>query len=271
MGEGNLLQGQTENYGRDERMERELACEIVKDLLPLYVDGMVSDVSKESIETHLEHCADCKETYRNMAFHLEMEAPQSEVSDVKRFLKKTKKMYLLYGVGGLSFIAILVCLIVDLAINRGLTWSLIVGSSCLFADALLYVLVTGKRQKGCAVMAVISIGVLALLSVIQITRYYLMGTGTVWLFRYGLPILLSWLLVLWLPVLVRTFLKWNIWDCIALLFLLGMIGNYATNLITGDLVWDEVLQLQRFWGNAFGETIGCILFLIIGRVKRWRK
>ena len=42
-------------------MERELACEIVKDLLPLYVDGIVSDVSKKSIENHLEHCTDCKE------------------------------------------------------------------------------------------------------------------------------------------------------------------------------------------------------------------
>ena len=29
--------------------EKELACEIVKDLLPLYVDVNVSDVSKKSI------------------------------------------------------------------------------------------------------------------------------------------------------------------------------------------------------------------------------
>ena len=40
-------------------MERELACEIVKDLLPLYVDEMVSDVSKKSIESHLENCTEC--------------------------------------------------------------------------------------------------------------------------------------------------------------------------------------------------------------------
>ena len=96
-------------------MERELACEIVKDLLPLYVDEMVSDVSKKSIESHLENCTECNEIYHNMAYHLEMETPPTEVSDVKRFLKKTKKMYLLYGLSGLSFIAILVCLIVDLA------------------------------------------------------------------------------------------------------------------------------------------------------------
>ncbi|WP_243119251.1 hypothetical protein [Roseburia sp. 1XD42-69] len=59
-------------------------------------------------------------------------------------------------------------------------------------------------------MAVISIGAFVLLSVIQITRYYLIGTGTFWLFRYGLPPLLLWLFVLWFPVLGEIFLKWNI-------------------------------------------------------------
>lgn len=252
-------------------MERELACEIVKDLLPLYVDGIVSDVSKKSIENHLEHCTDCKELYDDMAFHLEMETPPTEVSDVKRFLKKTKKMYLLYGLGGLSFIAILVCLIVDIAVNKGITWSLIAGSSCLFADTLIYALSTCKKNKGCITMAVISIGTFFLLFVIQITRYYLMGTGTFWLFRYGLPILLLWLLVLWPPVLTRTFLKWNIWDCLALLMLLVIVGNYATKLITGDYVWNDVRHMHGFAVNALGEVIGIILFGIIGRVRKWRK
>ncbi len=252
-------------------MERELACEIIKDLLPLYVDGMVSDVSKNSIENHLEHCAECNEIYHNMSFHLETETQPTEVQDVKRFLKKTKKMYFLYGLGGISFIAILVCVIVDLAVNKGLTWSLITGISCLFADTLLYILLTCKKNIGCITMAVISIGTFVLLSVIQITGYSLMNTGTIWIFRYGLPILLLWLLVLWLPVLTRTFRKWNIWDCIALFMLLVLIGNYATRLITGDYVWNDVLHMRGFAGNALGEVIGIIVFGMIGRIKKWRK
>lgn len=251
-------------------MERELACEIVKDLLPLYVDGIVSDVSKKSIENHLEHCTDCNEIYHNMAYNLEMESLPTEVSDVKRFLKKIKKMYILYGLGGLSFIAIFVCLIVDLSVNKGITWSLIAGSSCLFADSLVYVLSICKKNKVCITMAVISIGTFSLLSVIQITGYCLMGIGTVWIFRYGLPILLLWLLVLWLPVLTRTFLKWNIWDCIALFMLLVIVGNYVTKLITGDYVWNDVLHMKDFLCNALGEVIGVILFGIIGRIKNMK-
>lgn len=254
-----------------ELREKELACEIVRDLLPLYIDGMVSDVSKKSIDNHLEHCTECSEIYHDMACHLEMETPSTEISDVKRFLHKTKKMYLLYGLGCLSFIAILICLIVDLAVNKGLTWSLIAGSSCLFADAFIYTFSTCKKNKGCIAMAVISIGVFVLLSVIQITRYYLIGTGTFWLFRYGVPILLLWLFVLWLPVLARTFLKWNIWDCIALFLFLVIIGNYVTKLITGDYMWEDALHMQGFIGNALGEVIGIIIFGIIGRIEKWRK
>ena len=206
-----------------------------------------------------------------MAYQLEMETSPTEIQDVKRFLKKTKIMYLLYGLGVLSFIAILVCLIVDLAVNKKITWSLIVGSSCLFADTVIYVLSTCKKNKGCIAMAVISIGTFCLLSVIQITRYYLMGTGTFWFFRYGLPILLSWLGVLWLPLLIRKFLKWNIWDCAALLLLLAIAGNYATRLITGEYVWNDVLYMRGFISHALGEVIGALLFCLIGRVKKWRK
>lgn len=248
-------------------MDRELACEIVKDLLPLYVDGMVSDVSRESIEKHLTHCTECNETYCNMAFHLEEEAQPSEVQDVKRFLKKTKHMYLFYGLSILSFLSILVCTIVDLALNKGITWSLIVGSAVLFADALLYVLSAFRKNKGYIAMAVISIGTFFLLSVIQLTRYYLMDLGTLWIFRYGYPILFLWLGVLWIPVLFRKFLKWNIWDCIALFLLLVIAGNYVTKVITGDFVWNDVLHMREFAGNALGEVMGIILFGIIGRVK----
>ncbi len=252
-------------------MDKELACEIVKDLLPLYVDGVVSDVSKKSIESHLEYCTDCNEAYHDMAYHLETEPQEPEVQDVKRFLKKTKRMYFFYGLGGLSFTAMLVCMIVDLALNRGITWSLIVVSAVVFADAFVYTLSISKKNKSCIMMAVISIGTLCLLFVIQITRYYLMGTGTFWIFRYGLPILLLWLAALWFPLFGRTFLKWNIWDCIALFLLLVIAGNYGTKLITGDYAWDDVFAIHSFRASALGEMIGAIFFVMIGRMKKWRK
>lgn len=252
-------------------MNRVLDCEIVKDLLPLYVDGMVSDVSKKSIEEHLEHCKDCTEIYQNMDFGLEEEKQPSEVEDVKRFLKKTKQMYFLYGLGGLSFIAILVCMIVDLALNKKMTWSLITGSAIVFANAFMYALLVCKKNRGFITMSVVSVGTMVLLSTIQISRYCFMNIGTLWIFRYGFPIMLLWLGIIWVPVLLRGILKWNIWDCIAVFMVLVLIGNYATKLMTGDFVLNDLWSMQNFLGNGLGEVIGAVLFGIIGRVKKWRR
>lgn len=41
-------------------------CEIVKDLLPLYIDEVCSTESKKEVESHLETCKDCKAVYENM-------------------------------------------------------------------------------------------------------------------------------------------------------------------------------------------------------------
>ena len=35
-------------------------CDIVKDLLPLYVDDVCSEKSKIAIEEHLEECEECR-------------------------------------------------------------------------------------------------------------------------------------------------------------------------------------------------------------------
>ena len=251
-------------------MERRLDCAIVKDLLPLYVEGMVSNASKESIEEHLKSCEECEGVRRNMAYELEEETAPPQVQDVKRFLKKTKRMFFLYGLGGLSLIAILVCLIVDLALNRGVTWSLIVGSSVLYADVLAYVLTVCKKDKCLAAMAVLSIGTWGLLAVIQFAGYQLMDVGTFWLFRYGYPIMSVWLAVLWIPVLLRRFLKWDLWDCIALLLFLTVPGNYVTKLITGDYMWIDVLHLRGFVSDALGEVVAGIICWLIGRIRKKR-
>lgn len=42
------------------------SCEIIKDLLPLYCDGICSEESKKTVEEHLQSCADCKEELRLM-------------------------------------------------------------------------------------------------------------------------------------------------------------------------------------------------------------
>ncbi len=70
-------------------MKNNIPCEVVKDLLPSYIDGLTSDVTNEFIKEHLSECEECKKAYERM---LEPEKTYND-NDAKEveFLKKQKK------------------------------------------------------------------------------------------------------------------------------------------------------------------------------------
>lgn len=43
-----------------------MKCEVVRDLLPSYIDGLTSSVTNEEIEKHLDECVMCRQFYREM-------------------------------------------------------------------------------------------------------------------------------------------------------------------------------------------------------------
>ena len=43
-----------------------ISCDIIKDLLPLYHDGVCSEESRAIIEAHLAECASCKQFYQTL-------------------------------------------------------------------------------------------------------------------------------------------------------------------------------------------------------------
>lgn len=43
-----------------------MKCEIIRDLLPSYADGLTSRASNEAVEEHLEQCIDCRKYYKEM-------------------------------------------------------------------------------------------------------------------------------------------------------------------------------------------------------------
>lgn len=44
-------------------MKSDLKCEVVKDLLPSFIEKMTNDVTNQEISEHLEECPDCTSTY----------------------------------------------------------------------------------------------------------------------------------------------------------------------------------------------------------------
>ena len=66
-------------------------CEIVQDLLPLYVDGACSEASAEMIKEHLETCADCRAIYEQMLSHTNEDILKQEKNGIIERHEKVEK------------------------------------------------------------------------------------------------------------------------------------------------------------------------------------
>lgn len=67
-----------------------MKCEIIRDLLPLYADGLVSDVTRAAIEEHTARCDACRELMKKMCAPVEQE-PHAEDLALANGLKRQKK------------------------------------------------------------------------------------------------------------------------------------------------------------------------------------
>ena len=65
-------------------------CAVVKDLLPLYADGVCSEESKKFVSEHLHECDDCCEELESLRFDFKITSAD-EKQAVKKFKKKTEK------------------------------------------------------------------------------------------------------------------------------------------------------------------------------------
>lgn len=71
-------------------MKHEIPCEVVKDLLPSYIDGLTSEVSGEAIAEHLAQCQSCREVLEAMQCPEDIPIEQKEKVEID-FLKKQKR------------------------------------------------------------------------------------------------------------------------------------------------------------------------------------
>ena len=85
-------------------------CNLIKDILPLYVENMVSKDTRAFVKEHLEHCEDCHAEFEHMR------KPADFVSDADIVpLKRIKKDLFIKRLQTIFFTAILACAIVTVA------------------------------------------------------------------------------------------------------------------------------------------------------------
>lgn len=125
-------------------------CEVIRDLLPLYVDEICSDKSREMVDEHLEECPECGEMLKKLK-ETEIESDlQSEKQDVLSYgVRKFRKLSAKVGstVSGLFMIPILVGLVLNLVAGSGMGWFLIVLASMVVAASVIIVPIMVPESK----------------------------------------------------------------------------------------------------------------------------
>lgn len=69
---------------------KEIKCTIIQDVLPLYIDKVVSQDTKEMVDEHLQHCEKCQKEYGLMNHELYIPA-ENKASFLIKIKKKWRK------------------------------------------------------------------------------------------------------------------------------------------------------------------------------------
>ena len=90
----------------------ELKCNLVEDLMPLYIDDLVSDDTKKDIEIHLAECEKCRKMYEKLkrninsyiGKNINLNEEESEklktdtLNSIGKYLNKIKYIFIIFSV-----------------------------------------------------------------------------------------------------------------------------------------------------------------------------
>lgn len=74
-----------------------MKCEIIRDLLPVYCDGLASEETAEEVEKHIAECSECRGIYENMKAAVP-ELPKPDIQPMKK-VRKALRLRLWLSIG----------------------------------------------------------------------------------------------------------------------------------------------------------------------------
>lgn len=81
-------------------MNKSYPCDIIKDLLPGYIDEVLSEASINAVKEHLDECQECRRVYSDMKGELSIESNAEEqpaLDGFKKIRQHTKKLKMTVG------------------------------------------------------------------------------------------------------------------------------------------------------------------------------
>ena len=74
---------------------KDITCDVIEDLLPLYADGIASEGSRKLVEDHLKTCESCREKLRRMQTPENIpETDRHEIDFLKKNRRRNKRVVL---------------------------------------------------------------------------------------------------------------------------------------------------------------------------------
>ncbi|MBR6045372.1 MAG: zf-HC2 domain-containing protein [Ruminococcus sp.] len=145
-------------------------CDMICDLLPLYVDGVCSKASADAVEEHLAQCGPCSRIYNDMkrtesTINTEIIKERDEVLVKQARTFKRRSAAAGAVIGAIFSVPILICLIVNLATGAGLTWFFIVLTAMFIPASLTVVPLIVTENKGLWTLGAFTASLLTLLGV----------------------------------------------------------------------------------------------------------
>ena len=86
-------------------MKSDLSCEVVRDLLPSYIDGLTSEETSRLIRAHLDGCEACRGIHREMTNEEPPKAEQPEVDYLKKVRASGKRLRRMVIIAGCAVLA----------------------------------------------------------------------------------------------------------------------------------------------------------------------
>ncbi len=125
-------------------------CEIVRDLMSLYVDDVCSEGSRVLVDEHLKECSECADYLKLMKSDSVEKDLTKEKTEVIEYQKKGfKKRSVIAGsiISGILLVPVIVCLIVNIAAGHALDWFFIVLTSLMLVGTVTVVPVLAPDNK----------------------------------------------------------------------------------------------------------------------------
>jgi hypothetical protein len=113
-----------------------MKCQIVKDLMPVYIDGLSSEETRTAVLNHIEECADCSTFYIQMTAEITqaVQLPKNSVNFLKKFKSKILRKNIIVAVS--TVIIVLSSLVIFAK-----TYEIVIPYDCMWADVVPFAVV----------------------------------------------------------------------------------------------------------------------------------